>query len=87
MKPHTSHDVHTAQMMMCTFSEAQTKTCSDIDGDGTTYVEFDCTADGGGLTQAKASPDACVGECVAANCCGMCFIFVVNESVLFIIHD
>ena len=70
MEPHTGHDVHTVF-----FLELPT-TCLDMDGDGTATDAYNCPDNGGALTRAKASPDACSGECQAAQCCGMCVIII-----------
>ena len=61
-------------MMMCTFSETQTKTCSDIDGDATDATDaFNCDSWGA----AKGSPEACVGDCEEKNCCGIIIIIIM----------
>ena len=57
---------------MCTFLE-QTKTCPDVNGDGILDDAFDCASWG----ESKDSPEACVGDCADANCCGIIIMIIM----------
>ena len=66
-------------MMMCTFSEAQTKTCSNVDGDDSTANDaFDC-----GTVEAKLSDNTCTGDCVHENCCGIIIIIIIMVIIVY----